>query len=120
MLTLETEFYRAAIAPDQGGLLVEVLFRQGGRWINLLRPDPGEGGVVDGLPLFGCFPMVPFANRLSKPWLPAGNARREFAINWPREGLAMHGVGFAQVWQVDRQSSSDATMCTDSPADRGG
>lgn len=56
--------------------------------------------------------MVPFANRLSLPHLPLGDGRAEFDINWPSENIAMHGVAFTQVWDVDEASSNNAKLQT--------
>jgi aldose 1-epimerase len=100
MLTLEASTYRASLAPELGGLVTEAKAYVSGTWVDILRADPGPNGWMDGLPLFGCFPMVPFANRLSQPWIPAGKEQRPMPVNWPSEGLAMHGVGHATPWSL--------------------
>lgn len=85
-------------------------FRTGDNWINIFRPEPKVGAFVDGLPLFGCFPMVPFANRISRPFLPLGDAEAEFPVNWPCENVAMHGVGFSQSWIVQHSQPDQARL----------
>lgn len=91
----------ADIEPDHGGLIAALQFTGRDGPVDILRPAPSLGGYIDGLPVFGCFPMVPFANRLTVPDLPMENGVARFPINWPSEGVAMHGVAFASAWQVE-------------------
>ncbi|GFE49962.1 aldose 1-epimerase [Roseobacter cerasinus] len=111
-LTLQSAGYRVSILPDEGGLIASLQYWDGADFIDLLRSNPGAEGTLDGLPLYGCFPMVPFANRLSEPWLPAGDDRRAVPVNWPAQGLAMHGTGFMGPWIVGACGDASALLTT--------
>lgn len=103
---------RAEIRPDQGGLIARVQVRFAESWVDLLRPEPATGSTEHGLPLFGSFPMVPFANRLPGAALPLGRGWARFDRNWPPEGIAHHGTGWGQTWSATRNGDSEITMTT--------
>lgn len=111
-LVLENGGYRAELRPEAGGLIagLQVLGAEG--WIDLLLAEPPGGGSPHGMAHFGCFPMVPFANRLPQAWLPLGRGRAEFARNWPPEGIAHHGTGWRAVWSCERTGPASAMMKT--------
>ena len=109
MPVIESTRYKARIVPERGGLIAGLHYADGDVAVDLLRPEPTGGAYADGLPLFGCFPMVPFANRLSAPELPLGSGAARFPVNWPSEGVAMHGVGFGVPWKIE--ATDDKGMC---------
>lgn len=113
MERLCTAQYDLVVDPDGGGLVCAFRFRQGEDWTDVFSPEPAGAGFLDRLPLFGCFPMVPFANRLSEPFLPLGPDRAFFERNWPAENLAMHGVGYLRRWIVDGRSADWISMKTE-------
>lgn len=105
---IAAQAYRAEVRPEQGGMVAALQFKAKSGWCDILRPEPATGATQDGLPLFGSFAMVPFANRLPSARLPFGRGEVHFARNWPSEGIAHHGTVWGQVWQID---ASDGGAC---------
>lgn len=111
-IVLENAGYRAELRPKEGGLIASLQSRGARGWIDLLLAEPPGGGSLNGMAHFGCFPMVPFVNRLPQAWLPLGWGRAEFARNWPLEGIAHHGTGWQTVWSCERTGAASAMLET--------
>ena len=97
-----------AITPEGG-----CITRWTSRGVEVLKPKPKSGGDFEGLPLWGSFPMAPFANRLSPTSLPATPAPVPIVENWPREGLALHGMAFSNPWRAVDVCEDQAQIETD-------
>jgi len=92
------------------------------------RIDPAEGGrivslVIAGVerilpksrararqpPLYwGCYPMVPWAGRLSRGRIPTNDGEVRLEPNLPPS--AIHGLGFDKSWDIVEQSEAAVTM----------
>lgn len=110
MIELQTENYHLAVSPDEGGLLTDFRVRQRDGWINILRPRPQHSAFHDGIAQFGCFAMVPFANRLPGAMLPFGEGNAVFPVNLPSEGIAHHGTARNVHWQVEHVGPTAMAM----------
>ena len=105
--------------------LVEILPRGGllARWrssgVDVLKTQPHSGDYLEGLPLWGCFPMAPFCNRLTPTVLPAHPDAIRFNANWPLEGLALHGTVYDAEWHAAKATGTHLEIaCTVRAADR--
>src|SRR2546427_7413405 len=96
-----------------------------------MRIDPAEGGrivslVIAGVerilpkarasahepPLYwGCYPMVPWAGRLSSGRIPTSDGEVRLQPNLPPS--AIHGLGFDKSWEIVERSETAVTMRCD-------
>lgn len=91
------------------------------RWhdIDLMRPlsaaDLKAGNVLGT----ACFPMVPYANRISGNAFDFEGHSFRFTANNPPEKLNVHGTGWHRPWTVERASENDAllTLTVTGPAE---
>ena len=112
MIQLQSPTLEVDVCAEHGGLIAGMRCLHDGEAIDILRARPAKQQTQDGLPLYGCFPMVPFANRLSQPYLKHGSGQATFQRNWPSEGVAMHGTGYMQPWSIVRQSENSVSLST--------
>jgi len=94
----------------------------------LMRIDPADGGRIVSLVIagverilpksraraldpalyWGCYPMVPWAGRLSKGRIPTSDGEVRLETNLPPS--AIHGLGFDKAWEIVEQSATAVTM----------
>jgi len=94
----------------------------------LMRIDPADGGRIVSLVIagiervlpksraraqepalyWGCYPMVPWAGRLSEGRIPTSEGEVRLATNLPPS--AIHGLGFDKAWEIVEQSATAVTM----------
>ena len=103
---LKADGAEAGVLPEIGGCIAFYRADIAGRKIDFLRPA-GAAALAQRDPrLTGCFPLVPFSNRIR-----AGKfcfAGREIALpaNAPTGPHAIHGFGFEALWRVATRSES--------------
>jgi len=93
-----------------------------------MRIDPADGGrivslVVDGIErilpkarararepalYWGCYPMVPWAGRLSRGRIPTKDGEVRLDANLPPS--AIHGLGFDKEWEIVERTETAVTM----------
>ena len=101
---------RLSLRPDLGGSVA-------GLWSGDLpvtrSVEPAELG---GARLSGCYPLVPWSNRLGQRrfrWL-----GREHVLSAPGDGPhAIHGVGWLHAWAVESSSETEALLSYTHPGD---
>src|SRR5436190_7545242 len=94
----------------------------------LARVDPADGGRIVSLAIagverilprsqartrepalyWGCYPMVPWAGRLSHGRIPTKGAEVRLEENLPPS--AIHGLGFDKSWEITELSETAVTM----------
>ena len=104
---------------EQNGDVVEVtglggrIARWRSRGVDVFKRKPDQEGELDRLPLWGCFPMAPFCNRLKPATLQSGSGAIGFDVNWPRENLALHGTVFDAQWTEHFRSQHELQVETE-------
>lgn len=104
----------------------------GGDW--QVRVRPAVGGSIgrfdwsDGTPVFhpagdgvdggGCFPLIPFGNRIRDRRFTFAGTEFHLDPNLP-EGRVIHGFGWQAAWTVADATDSTLCMTHDHPGDRG-
>jgi aldose 1-epimerase len=94
MITLSRKDWALALAPETGGAVAGLTV--GGR--DVLRPAPA--GTTDVLQM-GCFPLVPFANRIAHGRFCFGDRSVEIAPNMGDHPHPLHGQGWQSSWTVE-------------------
>ncbi len=103
MIVLASGGARAEVIPEMGGGLA-------GLWVaGLPVLRPWSGRVADGPFALACNLLVPFSNRISRPF-PFGGTLHPMAPNLPGEACAIHGDAFQRRWTVAAQGQDHATL----------
>lgn len=96
------------LAPEAGGRVAQIRVHGIDQ---LIGPDDGWPAMI----AWGCYPMVPWAGRVRD-----GRFRfegREYQLPRNLGEHAIHGVGFAMPWQVQRFDESSARLSLELPTD---
>ena len=97
-----------------GEVVVRVMPTEGGRIVSLIvggveRILPKERARASALSTgWGCYPMVPWAGRLSLGRIPTDEG--EVRLQQNRPPTAIHGLVFDKPWRVHTQSDTAVTM----------
>ncbi len=102
------------IAPAAGGRIAALVsVDAAGRRTDWLAPMPASclRDGFDGLawPKAGCYPLLPFSNRISGGRFQWAGREVRLAPH-PGQAHAMHGVAHARAWQVDALTASSAEL----------
>lgn len=76
--------------------------------VPVLRSTPGA--ALTGVRLAGCYPLVPFSNRVGHATLQWNGTSHPLVRNFAPEPHAIHGVGWQRPWQLLECSSDFALM----------
>ncbi|MCK8682359.1 aldose 1-epimerase [Pseudomonas umsongensis] len=112
LLELEDEFTRLTLAPELGGSIVNWSLRHTGQ--PLLR-HADEHALNTGLPgKLGCFPLVPWSNRIAEGGFDCPDGWLALAPNSLTDPLPIHGSAWQQPWQVVSKAPNDVVLQLDS------
>jgi aldose 1-epimerase len=106
MLSWQSGECSLVLAPEIGGVIIGWSF---GAAPLLRRPDPDAimHGNARGL---GCFPLVPFSNRIANGRFRWANTEYALDRNFGDHPHTIHGVGWQSAWQVSSASSTSAVL----------
>ena len=77
------------------------------RGLDIFRPTPS--GATDPFSL-GCFPLVPYANRIAHGQFFYGGREVRLQPNWDRDPHPLHGQGWKSPWSIEQRSATQARM----------
>ena len=100
------------IAPAMGCAIVA--FTVGAQPV--LRPTPAEALSAGNVRLAGCYPLVPYSNRIRDAQLHFAGKCYVLERNFGTHAHAIHGLGWQRSWHVDAASSTSARMTLDHDA----
>lgn len=107
-IELSADDYRLAIRPSLGGAITRFEWRG---W-PVFRPMAGST-ILD----VGCFPMVPFVNRIAHGRFTFGGESIRLSPNFPGEPHPhpLHGDGWLSDWRVERLDAGSLRLILDRP-----
>ena len=109
MLTLEAGPISARIVPEAGGLVAALDWHApDGKRHALLHSPPGAAPGTATPNLFGCWAMLPFANRAFDSMVDDGEIRFQVPRNDPAGTI--HGFGWQAAWEVVAQTADAAVL----------
>lgn len=74
---------------------------------DVLRPTPaGAGDVLET----GCFPLVPYANRIADGRFAFGGIDAQLPLNFGNHPHSLHGVGWQAPWEVSSNTDDGASL----------
>ena len=111
MLELRAGDLRLALRPDLGGSIA-------GLWLGevpvLRECDPATVATARGT---GCFPLVPYSNRLGYRRFDWKGRHYTTAANFDEEPHSLHGVGWQRRWDVEDAGPARAVLELTQPSD---
>ncbi|MEY4295032.1 MAG: hypothetical protein RLY82_720 [Pseudomonadota bacterium] len=113
-LTLAKGNLRCVIRPDLGGSVESLTYLGLAGDVPVLRAPPA---VIHTVRDTGCFPLVPFSNRVAKASLQWNGTDHPLVKMGTSEEHAMHGVAWQRPWQVLDEASDFAMLSYEHKAD---
>ena len=113
-LTLTQGSLRCVIRPDLGGSLESLIYCGLAGDVPVLRVPPAVIHTVRDL---GCFPLVPFSNRVARAQLQWQGTDHPLIKMGTTEAHAMHGVAWQRPWEVLDERSDFAMLSYEHKAD---
>ncbi|MGI2258049.1 aldose 1-epimerase [Shewanella sp. GXUN23E] len=102
LVSISNEFLRLSVLPALGGSIASFDALIDGHWQPILRR-----WNKDNTPLAtGCFPMLPFCNRIQDAQFAWQGGLVSLQANLPPESHAIHGFGWQQSWTLEHLSGS--------------
>ncbi len=103
-IILKKSSYSVIIEPESGGLISSLRYQN----TDLLYSPQSRPHSTTGIPLYGCWPLVPFANRAFDGLLRFENQEIQLPLN---DGTStMHGFGWQNNWQVIANCERSITL----------
>jgi aldose 1-epimerase len=112
VLKLDYNDASLVIMPEAGGAIVGWT-REGTHLLRRAHPDAILSGNVRGL---GCFPMVPFCNRIADGHFVWRGVSYQLERSFGDQRHALHGVGLQRSWQVVGASRDQIVLTLDHDA----
>jgi aldose 1-epimerase len=106
-LILRAGNLEAGLAPDVGGSITHLSARTSNATLHLLRPAPES---FDEVRKAGCYPLVPFSNRLRNGCFEMRGRRICLPPNIAGQKHPLHGMGWRRPWFVSEHCSEHAEL----------
>ena len=103
MVELRRDEVVTRIDPADGGRIVSLVIAGVERILPKSRARARQPALY-----WGCYPMVPWAGRLSRGRIPTNDGEVRLEPNLPPS--AIHGLGFDKSWDIVEQSEAAVTM----------
>lgn len=98
--------------PETGGAIVDWRFAD----VPLLRPIPAEALAAHSARRLGCFPLIPYSNRIAGAKLTFDGATHALRPDANGEPHSIHGNGWYTPWRVAERSASRLVLALDHAA----
>jgi len=114
LINLTAGNFYVDIAPEVGGSIARFGYRENaqksGRHVDIFRPlanlNPSENRVLD----MGCFPLIPYSNRIRDGKMKSGSKTVSWHLNNPPEPHSIHGTGWQSTWKPRRVTSCSLVL----------
>lgn len=107
ILDLAGGTYRVRVDPARGGTMLSADWTTPeGESLPLLLPLADDAPGLKA----GCFPLVPFANRIADGRFSFGGTDYTVPLNHPDEGMAIHGFARDNPWSVVEKADASAVL----------
>ena len=96
MITLTNNNWDVVISPEHGASILKCQFKG----YDILRPVPKDWLIHKAPFDSGCFPLVPFSNRIEKGQFEFSGYKVSLPQNHTEQAHVIHGVGWTSSWDV--------------------
>lgn len=104
-------------SPRHGGSIARLAWHGPKGTVELMRPASAEamrdGSAID----MGCFPLVPFSNRIDAGHFRFDGREVRLPLNLPGCPHPIHGHAWRGIWQVDERTEAAVRLSFRHPAD---
>ena len=111
MAELTSRALRLVVRSEIGGSIARFDWIDGAEAMPLFRPWDGRSGDPND---HGCYPLVPWSNRISGGGIEAGGRFWPLRPNRPGEPYPIHGDGWQRPWRVERHTAAEISMALES------
>ena len=94
LVAIQSDDLRLHVRPELGGC-IEGLWWKG---LPVLRSSPA--GSLQNVRLSGCYPLIPFSNRVAQAKLVWNGTSHPLVKNFVGEEHSIHGIGWQRAWEV--------------------
>ena len=98
------------VEPELGALISSFRRLGDNHALDLFHSPPERPVDPTGIHRFGCWPLIPFANRCAGGRLFSSAVVHQLPINDPANDRTMHGCGWQRPWVIDAESRSDLRL----------
>jgi aldose 1-epimerase len=106
MLCLRHGRHSVVVAPESGAAIVG--------WSHgphpILRPVRPEAVVSDAPQAMGCFPLVPYCNRIARGRFIWAGQEHQLDLNFGDHPHSIHGIGWQRPWTVEQVDAAGTTL----------
>lgn len=103
-MILENEHQSLQVLPEVGGSLGHWRWRTEGREMDLLRPPSAADIAARRVGAMGCFPLVPYSNRIRHGRFRFAGREIALPLNFGDHPHSIHGHGWQAPWRVEAQT----------------
>jgi aldose 1-epimerase len=100
---------RVELAPAIGGAIARFAFRD----VDVLRPVSDEARAAGNVRGYGCYPLVPYSNRIANAQLVFAGRSHALARNFGDHPHSIHGVGWQRRWRIVTQETASALLAVE-------
>jgi aldose 1-epimerase len=107
----------AGIAPGSGGSVSRFSSEHEGIRTNWMRPASAAALAAGGPQGMGCFPLVPFSNRIRNGRFQFQDKSVQLPLNFGDHPHSIHGHGWENAWTIEQQTPNSLVLGYDHKAD---
>jgi aldose 1-epimerase len=107
VVRLQTAAFLLELMPDVGGAIGRFDWNGEGQTAPILRPAAGDRPKVLDM---GCFPLIPFANRVRDGRFSFRTREVNLTPNMAGDRSPLHGQGWLSAWDVVRADATSAEL----------
>jgi aldose 1-epimerase len=107
IISLESATQRLQLLPTLGGSVASWDWKAEEDWTPIFRP---WNGLSEDRYTFACFPLVPWSNRMTHGGFDHDGVFYLVRPNREEEPYPIHGDGWLQEWQIDRQTENSIRL----------
>jgi aldose 1-epimerase len=108
---------RLLLSPRTGGSIARYWWGRAGGEIDWLRPGPGAASANLDPGAMGCFPLVPYSNRIRNGRFRFGGREVALPLNFGDHPHSIHGHGWQAPWKTVSRAENESTLEFHHPAD---
>lgn len=99
LVTIKSNNLELKVSPTVGASIYSMKYNKGGKWIDIMRPTPGEAVDTKDVGSFASFNLFPYSNRIKDAVLKFKGKEYQLEANFD-DGHAIHGEAWTRVWQL--------------------
>ncbi|MBL4854318.1 MAG: aldose 1-epimerase [Robiginitomaculum sp.] len=110
LIHLKSGGFEVGIAPHIGGSITHYRYRSQTRCIDIFRPFTQSPEAGNQVLRMGCFPLVPYSNRIRDGKINTGSGPVSLPLNHAPEPHSCHGTGWQNLWHVEKHTPHSALL----------